>query len=413
MKPTSPRITSSYLLLGNIVVLLLFGAAIFTFGLWLNKANIIIGAAAIAMVFLLMRLATYRWKFGREIINPTSSISPEREESRSRGVRASGSYPARKPIDPNNIDALVEQMLAQGRFVLLLRPQIARKLGNAHFSRSLRALEKSMALVPDGEVQLEKGELSRIVTVQRFFLDRYPVTNREFYEFVAAGGYQQPPLWDEKVLPAVLDFIDRTGNPGPKYWQNGCYPEGEEKHPVSGVNWYEASAYARWIGKRLPSDAEWIKAGSWPVRISTTSNVQRKYPWGDSMDRSRANLWGSGPGRTVPVDHYPEGVSVGGVHQLIGNVWEWTASNFSAAALPSEDLPRLQSEMTTSLRSIRGGAFDTYFDNQASCQFQSGENPMSRRYNIGFRCAIGVCDLVLVRPVKEGYKKSDPAVCTT
>jgi iron(II)-dependent oxidoreductase len=267
-------------------------------------------------------------------------------------------------------------------------------------------LEETMALVPDGDVQLEAGDSSRVVSVPRYFLDRYPVTNQQFYEFVVAGGYQQSALWEEGILPAVLDFVDSTGNSGPKYWQNGCYPEGEEKHPVAGVNWYEAAAYARWVGKRLPSDAEWVKAGSWPVRISSTSRVQRRYPWGDSMDRTRANLWGSGPGWSVPVDQYPGGVSVGGVYQLIGNVWEWTTSNYCGGSLPPEEVPQIGLKLSAALRSIRGGAFDTYFDNQAACQFQSGENPMHRRNNIGFRCAIGVCDILLVRPTSLGHQNT-------
>jgi len=219
------------------------------------------------------------------------------------------------------------------------------------------------------------------------------VTNGQFYEFVASGGYQQTSLWEPSILPAVLDFVDRSGLPGPRYWQDGCFPAGEENHPVVGVSWYEASAYARWLGKRLPTDAEWVKAGSWPVPISPTTREQRRYPWGDGMDRGRANLWGSGPMRTVPVEDFTEGVSVGGVYQLIGNVWEWTSGNFRGI-----DYGDGAVELPAPMKSIRGGAFDTYFDNQATCQFQSGENPLHRRHNIGFRCAVGVCDLMLYRP---------------
>jgi gamma-glutamyl hercynylcysteine S-oxide synthase len=389
---------SAYLLICSVCMVALFlGAAIFLFGKWLIPPAFF-SAAAIGLVFIASLVRSNRWGSNKTISVRREDKSQKEEPERDDSPVARHAPDVRNPVDPNDTDALVEQMLAQGRFALLLRPQVAGSLNEAQFGRALSVLGECMALVPDGDVQLEEGETSRVVTVQRFFLDRNPVTNRQFYEFVAAGGYQQSALWDETILPGVLEFIDRTGHPGPKYWKKGCYPEGEEKHPVAGISWYEAAAYARWVGKRLPSDAEWVKAGTWPVRISSTSQVQRRYPWGDSMDRTCANLWNSGPGRTVPVDQYPSGVSAGGVYQLIGNVWEWTSSGFSGASLPPDQLPRPGLKLPAPLRSIRGGAFDTYFDNQASCQFQSGENPLNRRENIGFRCVVGVCDLTLVRP---------------
>ena len=110
---------------------------------------------------------------------------------------------------------------------------------------------------------------------------------------------------------------------------------------------------------------------------------------------------------------------MGGVHQLIGNVWEWTASNFQLGSVGDELVPEASFDgrqpaaeadsgsanennrtlRASTLKSIRGGAFDTYFDNQATCQFQSGERMMARKHNIGFRLAVGVCDLTLGRPV--------------
>jgi iron(II)-dependent oxidoreductase len=130
--------------------------------------------------------------------------------------------------------------------------------------------------------------------------------------------------------------------------------------------------------------------------------MQRRYPWGDNMDRERANVWGSGPGRIVPVTEFGAGVSVGGVYQLIGNVWEWTSSNFGVGGYSRPELV-----LPTPMKSIHGGAYDTYFDNQATCQFQSGENPLGRRHNIGFRCAVGVCDLVLTRQAPTVKERSD------
>ncbi|OHB70406.1 MAG: hypothetical protein A2V70_16700 [Planctomycetes bacterium RBG_13_63_9] len=323
----------------------------------------------------------------------------------------------RQPVDPGDANGLVEQMLAQSRYCLLLRAQIVSNLTEAQFRRALQALQNATALVPDGEVVLGKiddalddGKLDneeivatrgRIVQVERFFLDRYPVTNQEYYEFVAGGGYEQMPLWDKPIWPAVLDLVDRSGMPGPRGWRNGCFAAGEEKLPVVGVSWYEASAYARWVGKRLPSDAEWVKAGSWPVTLSATSRLQRKYPWGESMDRTRANLWDSGPERVVPVDQFAEGMSVGGVYQLIGNVWEWTSGSFRGGNHSIDELT-----LPTPMKNIRGGAFDTYFDNQATCQFASGENPLRRRHNIGFRCAVGVGDLALIYPASRQARQT-------
>jgi iron(II)-dependent oxidoreductase len=320
--------------------------------------------------------------------------------------------PPPEPKDPNDADALVRQMLAQGRYALLLRPQIARDLNPKQLARAMETLEERMALVPHGEVvlgqidvafddgQLEEEEIEackgRVVRVAHFFLDRYPVTNRQFDDFVAAGGYEQTALWDEKILPAVLDFVDQTGQPGPRFWKNGRYPAGREDHPVVGVSWHEAVAYARWVGKRLPSDAEWVKAGSWTVTLSDNTRVQRRYPWGETMDRNRANVWGSGPNTTVPVNQFADGVSVGGVYHLIGNVWEWTRGELSSGSPLFHDLV-----FEVPLKSIRGGAFDTYFDNHATCQFQSGETAIARKRNIGFRCALGTCDLMLGRPAQD------------
>lgn len=220
------------------------------------------------------------------------------------------------------------------------------------------------------------------VHVESMFLDRHAVTNREYRQFVETGGYEQMELWDSSIWPAMVEFVDQTGKYGPHYWNDGRFPAGFDDHPVVGVSWYEASAYARWVGKRLPSDAEWVKAGVWPVSTGGTPQ-QRRYPWGDMFDRARANVWGSRGNATLPVDECPGGTSVGGVCQLIGNVWEWTSTHWGVWEPSSK-----RAETTVPMRSLRGGAFDTYFDSQATCQFQSGDDPLARRRNVGFRCAL-------------------------
>lgn len=121
------------------------------------------------------------------------------------------------------------------------------------------------------------------------------------------------------------------------------------------------------------------------------------------MDRSCANLWGSGPNDTVPVDQFAQGVSVGGVYQLIGNVWEWTSNDFPPKHAAAEDWA-----LEVPMKSIRGGAFDTYFENQATCQFPSADTAIARKPNIGFRCAVSVRDVVLSREGADVASATQP-----
>jgi iron(II)-dependent oxidoreductase len=308
---------------------------------------------------------------------------------------------------PTDLGMLIEEMLKHERYALLLRPQIVPNLTPDQHERTRTALNEFMSIIPAGEVMLARGselqddgkfsdgdhDRNRFarVSVEDFLLDRYPVTNRQFYQFVASGGYEQMSLWEPSILAAVLDFVDSTGAPGPRYWKEGRYKYGEENHPVVGVSWYEAAAYARWVGKRLPTDAEWVKASSWPVPVSAGVWQQRKFPWGNAMERNRANVWGTGPGSTVPVDQFTEGSSVGGIHQLVGNVWEWTTGDFGYDDL--DGLLNSDLRGAASMKSLRGGAFDTYFESQATCHFGSGDHPLARKHNIGFRCALSACDV--------------------
>lgn len=337
------------------------------------------------------------------------------------------------PSGEGGVHEFVDALLRGGRYALLLRPQVAAGLDASLVALARQRLEQQMSIVPEGDVLVEPHLLAEepiteaetiaargnVVRVDSTYLDRYNVTNRQYQVFVNAGGYDQMALWDPMIWPAVVDFVDATGHPGPRYWQHGRFPRGKADHPVVGVSWFEAAAYARWVGKRLPRDAEWLKAGVWPVQLSPASRVQRKFPWGNTIDRSRANLWGAGPGDTTPVDDFGSGASVGGISQLIGNVWEWTDADFelplrpanrrdalarsgvrpaatvgnvsASAAPPSEN--NADHTARQPLKTIRGGAFDTYFDHHAACQFASADSPLARKYNIGFRLALSACDI--------------------
>jgi iron(II)-dependent oxidoreductase len=356
----------------------------------------LIAAAAIPPAILLAYLGFRQ---------PKPKTSEEKSEEPAPAPKKRQLSPKPTPVEPSSYDVndpayLAQRMLEQGRYSLLLRPQIAANLREEHLKLALRCLDEAMGIVPEGDVLLQSwrtiGETEdpnvprdRLVHVEAIYLDRYPVTNEQYQRFVDDGGYENISLWDTSIWPAVLDFVDRTGHSGPRGWQEGHFPEGLEDHPVVGVSWYEAAAYSRWVGKRLPSDPEWVKAGCWPVLTQGTRPMQRRYPWGDTMDRELANLWSSGIKGTMSVYELPGGVSVGGVYHLIGNVWEWTTSNFGVWDTTSRKL-----ETATPMKSIRGGAYNTYFDTQAMCQFQSGESPINRKHNIGFRCALAMCDVV-------------------
>jgi len=308
----------------------------------------------------------------------------------------------KQAVPQDDKEGLVHDLLTQGRYALLLRPQIIDNLDAALKRRTIEELDDEMALVPAGEVVLEpvsqqtddttwegeEGETpqGRVVYLEPVLLDRHPITNAQYQRFVDGGGYEEMSIWDEDIWGAMLDFVDETGYPGPRYWRNGKHARDKAEHPVTGVSWYEAVAYARWSGKRLPTDAEWTKAGCWPVAMSPGNWQQRRYPWGESLEADRANLWDAGIGDTVPIDKFEDGLSVGGLQQMIGNVWEWTSTAYGSPDDASLALPM-------PMKSLRGGAFDTYFENQATCHFQSGDNPLSRKHNIGFRLALGVCDL--------------------
>lgn len=379
-----------------IALLCLASVGCLAIGAWLGQWIVGLGGAFAGLCLVaLLEPVRRRFGFSGGIEQQVYPVIDEPAVPR----RATPPAPPLPEADSKGSGTPVDEMLAQGRYALLLRPQIASTLSAADLRRTQNALDAWMGIVPQGPVVMrcqrydelsddDKLRTERRIEVDGFYLDRYCVTNRQFKRFLDAGGYEQLALWDEAIWPAMLQFVDATATPGPRGWANGTYPQGKEDHPVVGICWYEASAYARWVGKRLPSDPEWVKAASWPVLAENGRILQRKFPWGDAMDRSIVNLWGCGPGESVPVSCHGDGASVGGAFQLIGNTWEWTNTNFGIWEPPTL---RLETEMP--LKSLRGGAFDTYFDAQATSFFQSGDNPLVRRHNIGFRCAVGVCDI--------------------
>ena len=195
------------------------------------------------------------------------------------------------------------------------------------------------------------------VRVGNYWIDKFEVTNREFKRFVDQGGYKKQKYWkhefrnDGRVLPwaaAMKLFVDKTNRPGPSTWIQGEYPQGEAEYPVTGVSWFEAEAYADFVGKSLPTIYHWAAAAS---------------PTDSPSLIPASNFSGKG---LSPVGTY-QGMSWCGAYDMAGNVKEWCAN-----------------EATSGRRYSMGGAWDdpTYMFN-----IPDARSPFERSRGFGFRCA--------------------------
>ena len=228
------------------------------------------------------------------------------------------------------------------------------------------------------------------VMVDAFRMDTVPVSNADYQDFIADGGYQQRRWWD----PAGWQHLQNVGLSAPLFWQLdgrdwlrrrfGRVELIPPDEPVMHVCWYEADAYARWAGKRLPTEVEWEKA----ARHDPASGSSRQYPWGDDDPTAeRANL-GQDHLQPAPVGAYPAGVSPLGIHQLIGDVWEWTSSDFGGypgfAAWPYREYSEVF--FGPEYKVLRGGSFAA---DRVACRgtFRNWDYPIRRQIFSGFRCA--------------------------
>ena len=220
----------------------------------------------------------------------------------------------------------------------------------------------------DAPFSFDNERQAYVVEVEPFSIANAPVTNVEFAAFVADGGYVKDRYW----CADGIAWRDRTGLGHPCYWLSDgsdgwairrfdCISPLPENEPVIHISWYEADAYAKWAGARLPSEVEWEVAAlgemSADGRLATT---KRRYPWGNAADGGfRANLDGYALG-PVDVAAYPEGDSAFGCRQMLGNVWEWCADTFGPypGFKPDayEDYSRFLFGAT---KVLRGGAWTT------------------------------------------------------
>ncbi|GAA0612175.1 formylglycine-generating enzyme family protein [Streptomyces crystallinus] len=197
---------------------------------------------------------------------------------------------------------------------------------------------KLMALVEEGVYLC--GPDNRSLWLDAFLIDVYPTTNADYERFVNATSHRPP-----------------------QHWPQGRCPAGLAIHPVVWVTWHDASAYAHWAGKTLPTARQWEKAARGPRG--------RTYPWGDEPTAAKANVAETGIDATTPVTRYQSGVSPYGVFDMCGNVWEWCSS---------EEEPR------SGRYALKGSAFTSPLE-RAAPHLHNAASASMKDNDTGFRCA--------------------------
>ncbi|MGE3801397.1 MAG: ergothioneine biosynthesis protein EgtB [Candidatus Kapaibacterium sp.] len=306
-------------------------------------------------------------------------------------------------------DGFVYQMLLQHEYqhneTILQTLQL--KLGDPYVpTLPLRSLPegnpevKGMIEIPSGDFFMGTDQLSGVydnerkrhrVNLPSYRIGVAPVTNGEFLEFVDAGGYRKRELWSD----GGWAFITEGEIEAPKYWfrnsDGGWMTRSmaiEEplnlRRPVIHVCWYEAEAYCRFVGVRLPTEAEWERAAAWDA----DREESLLFPWGNSpWSPERANLDMLGM-MAAEVGAYPSGVSPVGCHQMIGDVWEWVSSDFTAyphfEAFPYDEYSKIF--FGTEYKVLRGGSWATR-PGAIRNTFRNWDYPIRRQIFSGFRIA--------------------------
>ncbi|MEG4351816.1 ergothioneine biosynthesis protein EgtB [Microcoleus sp. LAD1_D5] len=229
----------------------------------------------------------------------------------------------------------------------------------------------------DAAEALDNERSRHLCYLEAYSIDRYPVTCGQYGNFMESGGYQNPDWWSADGWK----WLQGEAVSRPLYWsENPAF----HNHPVCGVSWYEAEAYCNFIGKRLPSEAEWEKAASWDA----TNQTYRIYPWGEEPPNGSLCNHGNNIANTSPVDAFPKGASAIGCYDMLGNVWEWTASTFDAypgfESYPYRGYSQVYFDGEH--RVLKGGSWAT-FPQALRSSFRNWYYPGVRQIIAGFRCA--------------------------
>jgi formylglycine-generating enzyme required for sulfatase activity len=271
-----------------------------------------------------------------------------------------------------------------------------------------------MVLIPAGFVRLGQTGLAAPVHniyIEGFYVDIYEVSNAKYKAFIDAAGYTTAAYWN----PVGWAWRVANGITLPAYWNETTYHgggiAGNERFPANGVSWWEADAYCRWAGGRLPTEAEWEKAAKGGCEThgdaaQCDASDTPSYPWGQDISAPRANNLDSGDpyennGWTTPVGYYDGGTHGGfqtidspgpyGLYDSAGNVYEWCSTKwgYSYPYNPNDGRENPPASYNERDRVLRGGAwgvehYGSYF---LGCAYRaSGNVPSLRDRMVGFRC---------------------------
>lgn len=235
-----------------------------------------------------------------------------------------------------------------------------------------------MMLIPAGKAPIGRNDDAldsrpqHIVALDAFLIDKYPVTNRMFSQFLNEMGNQMEggtKWYDDMAKNARLKL---SGN---SWFVMRTYSE----HPIVSVSWYGAAAYCRWVGGRLPTEAEWEKAAR--------GMDDRLYPWGNQPPSYEVANYQSYQVSTSPVGTFPKGASSYGLLDMAGNVWEWVSDWYGHDYYARSLLINPHGPDTGVTKVMRGGSWFN-IDRHLKVSYRSYCNPATRTANLGFRCAV-------------------------
>jgi len=267
--------------------------------------------------------------------------------------------------------------------------------GNSAYCAETYATTQAFSGPPAGMVAIPAGNFTmgsssntneqpiHSVYLNAYYIDKYEVTNGQYKLFIDSGGYINSSYWTTEGWAWKGSTVTQ-----PSYWVDSTYGYSATNGPnlpVVGVSWYEAYAYAKWAGKRLPTEAEWEKAAR--------GTDQRMYPWSSTWYNNYCNWYDgtSGDGSqdgystTALIGSYENGKSPYGCYDMSGNVWEWCNDWYGDTYYSSSPSSNPAGPGTGVTRVLRGGSWSNSVTNCRSAD-RNTYNPLNRYNNLGFRC---------------------------